>query len=43
VFVNGDPGSVRQLNTHGKKQAFLDQAPVRPWEARAFERASVTQ
>ena len=43
VFVDGDPGSVRQLNTDGKKQAFLDQAPVRPWEARAFERAAVQQ
>jgi len=43
VFVDGDPRSIRQLNTDVKKQAFLDQAPVRPWEARAFERASVQQ
>ena len=43
VFVDGDPGSIRQLNTDVKKEAFLDQAPVRPWEARAFERASVQQ
>jgi hypothetical protein len=39
VFVDGDPTSIRQLDTDGRKQAFLDRAPVRPWEARAFQGA----
>ena len=43
VFVDGDPGSIRQLNTDGKKEAFLEYALVRPWEARAFQGASVEQ
>jgi hypothetical protein len=43
VFVDGDPGSIRQLNTDGKKQAFLEHALVRPWEAQAFQGASVEQ
>jgi hypothetical protein len=37
VFVDGDPASIRQLDTADKKQAFLDHAPVRPWAARAFQ------
>jgi len=43
VFVDGDPGSIRQLNTDGKKQAFLEHALVRPWEAQVFQGASVEQ
>jgi len=30
VFVDGDPRSIRQLDTDTKKQAFLERAPVRP-------------
>jgi hypothetical protein len=36
VFVDGDPASIRQLDSDGKKEAFLERAPVRPWEARPF-------
>ncbi len=43
VFVDGDPASIRQLDTDGKKEAFLDRAPVRPWEARPFQRAQPEQ
>jgi hypothetical protein len=43
VFVDGDPSSIRQLDTDGKKQAFAASAPVRPWEARAFPRAEAVQ
>jgi hypothetical protein len=32
VFVDGDPRSIRQLDTDAKKQAFLEGAPVRPWD-----------
>ena len=41
VFVDGDPASIRQLDTPGKRQAFIESAPVRPWEARPFQRAQV--
>jgi hypothetical protein len=41
VFVDGDPRSIRQLDTDAKKQAFLECAPVRPWESRAFQRTPV--
>ena len=41
VFVDGDPTSIRQLDTDAKKQAFLECAPVRPWESRPFQGASV--
>jgi hypothetical protein len=34
VFVDGDSTSVRQLDAVDKKQAFLEYAPVRPWQAR---------
>src|SRR5260370_40768149 len=34
VFVDGDPASIRQLNTPAKRRAFIESAPVRPWEAR---------
>ena len=34
VFVDGDPASIRQLDTDVKKQTFLEHAPVRPWESR---------
>jgi len=37
VFVDGDPRSIRQLDTDAKKQAFLEGAPVRPWESRPFQ------
>jgi hypothetical protein len=43
VFVDGDPGSIRQLNTDRKKEAFLEHALVRPWEAQAFQGAPVEQ
>jgi len=36
VFVDGDPTSVRQLNTEQNKQAFVEHAPARPWQARPF-------
>ncbi|HUJ80247.1 MAG TPA: hypothetical protein VLW83_00115, partial [Candidatus Acidoferrales bacterium] len=38
VFVDGDPRSIRQLDTDAKKHAFLEGAPVRPWESRPFQR-----
>jgi hypothetical protein len=41
VFVDGDPRSIRQLDTDAKKQAFLECAPVRPWESRPFQGAPV--
>jgi hypothetical protein len=41
VFVDGDPTSIRQLDTDAKKQAFLECAPVRPWESRPFQGAPV--
>ena len=41
VFVDGDPTSIRQLDTEAKKQAFLECAPVRPWESRPFQGAPV--
>jgi hypothetical protein len=41
VFVDGDPRSIRQLDTDAKKQAFLEGAPVRPWESRPFQGAPV--
>jgi len=41
VFVDGDPRSIRQLDTDVKKQAFLECAPVRPWESRPFQGAPV--
>jgi len=41
VFVDGDPRSIRQLDTDAKKQAFLECAPVRPWESRPFQRTPV--
>jgi hypothetical protein len=41
VFVDGDPKSTRQLDTNAKKQAFLEYAPVRPWESRSFQGAPV--
>jgi len=41
VFVDGDPASIRQLDTTAKRQAFIESAPVRPWEARPFRRAQV--
>jgi hypothetical protein len=37
VFVDGDPTSIRQLDTDAKKQTFLECAPVRPWESRPFQ------
>ncbi len=43
VFVDGDPASIRQLDSDGKKEAFLERAPVRPWEARPFQRAQPEQ
>ena len=43
VFVDGDPMSIRQLDTDAKKQAFLERAPVRPWESRQFQGARVEQ
>jgi hypothetical protein len=43
VFVDGDPTSVRQLDTETGKQSFLEYAPVRPWEARPFQRAQTIQ
>jgi hypothetical protein len=41
VFVDGDPTSIRQLDTDAKKQTFLECAPVRPWESRPFQGARV--
>jgi hypothetical protein len=41
VFVDGDPASIRQLNTPARRQAFIESASVRPWEARPFQRAQV--
>ena len=41
VFVDGDPASIHQLNTPAKRQAFIESAPVRPWEARPFPSAHV--
>jgi hypothetical protein len=41
VFVDGDPASIRQLDTDAKKQTFLECAPVRPWESRPFQGARV--
>ena len=41
VFVDGDPASIRQLDTPAKRQAFIESAPVRPWEARPFPSAHV--
>ena len=41
VFVDGDPTSIRQLDTDAKKQTFLEFAPVRPWESRPFQGARV--
>jgi hypothetical protein len=41
VFVDGDPTSIRQLDTDAKKQAFFESAPVRPWESRPFQGARV--
>jgi hypothetical protein len=41
VFVDGDPASIRQLDTPAKWQAFIDSAAVRPWEARPFPSARV--
>ena len=43
VFVDGDPRSIRQLDTDTKKQAFLERAPVRPWESRPFQGTAVQQ
>ena len=43
VFVDGDPASIRQLDTDAKKQTFLEHAPVRPWESRQFQGARVEQ
>lgn len=43
VFVEGDPASIRQLDTADKKQAFLDRAPTRPWEARAHQGMPIQQ
>jgi hypothetical protein len=43
VFVDGDPTSIRQLDTETGKQSFLEYAPVRPWEARPFQRAQTIQ
>ena len=43
VFVDGDPASIRQLDTDAKKQTFLEHAPVRPWESRPFQGARVEQ
>jgi hypothetical protein len=43
VFVDGDPTSIRQLDTADKKLAFLDRAPARPWEARAFQATQAQQ
>ena len=43
VFVDGDPRSIRQLDTDSKKQAFLERAPVRPWESRPFQGTAVQQ
>ena len=43
VFVDGDPRSIRQLDTDAKKQAFLERAPVRPWESRPFQGTAVQQ
>jgi hypothetical protein len=43
VFVDGDPTSIRQLDTETGKQSFLEYAPVRPWEARPFRRAQTIQ
>jgi RNA dependent RNA polymerase len=34
VFVDGDPKSIRQVDTPAKRQAFIESAAVRPWEAR---------
>ena len=41
VFVDGDPMSIRQLDTPAKRQAFIESAPERPWEARTLPRAQV--
>ena len=41
VFVDGDPASIRQLDTPAKRQAFIESAAVRPWEARPFPSAQV--
>ena len=41
VFVDGDPTSIRQLDTDAKKQTFFESAPVRPWESRPFQGARV--
>jgi hypothetical protein len=43
VFVDGDPASIRQLDTDVKKQASLERAPARPWESRQFLGARVEQ
>jgi hypothetical protein len=43
VFVDGDPASIRQLDTETGKQSFLEYAPVRPWEGRPFQRAQTIQ
>jgi hypothetical protein len=43
VFVDGDPSSIRQLDTDGKKQTFAASAPARPWEARAFPQTAAVQ
>ena len=37
VFVDGDPASIRQLDTATNKHAFLENAPARPWEALPFQ------
>lgn len=41
VFVDGDPSSIRQLDAPAKRQAFIESAAVRPWEARPFPRVQV--
>jgi hypothetical protein len=41
VFVDGDPASIRQLDTPAKRQAFIESAAVRPWEGRPFPSAQV--
>jgi len=43
VFVDGDPASVRQLDTMNKKQAFLESASARHWEALPFQPMQVQQ
>ena len=43
VFLDGDPASIRQLDTDGRKEAFLERAPVRAWEARPFQGAQPGQ